>query len=172
MMNGMTDALKELAQEARQSVGEAAPANKEQDAGSAGETGAGANAKAAVRYIVAVLTVVYYYQTSNITGCRRIIQSFQANKEATEEDPSVSKGSPNDKEQSAGCSGVMGIVAGANAAVRRLVAGTLTVCMFTIINHLTSQVARSIKYVQPSLEVEKTANVSNQGDILCYLNVN
>jgi len=59
-MNEMTDTQKELAQEAGQSVGEAAPANKEQDAGSAGETGAGANAKAAVRCLVTALTVIYY----------------------------------------------------------------------------------------------------------------
>jgi len=55
-------------------VGEAVPANKEQNAGSAGKTGACANAKAAVRCLVAVLTVACYYQTSNITDCRRAIQ--------------------------------------------------------------------------------------------------
>ena len=87
-----------MAQEAGQSVKEAAPANKEQAVGSAGETGAGENAKADVRRLVAVLTVIYYYQASNITGCRRAIQYFQANKEATEAEPSVSKASPNDKE--------------------------------------------------------------------------
>ena len=102
---------------------EAAPGNEEQAAGSAGETGAGANAKAAVRRLVAVLTVIYYYQASNITGCRRAIQYFQANKEAKEAEPSVSKASPNDKEQAAGYSGVTGAGANANAAVRRLVAG-------------------------------------------------
>ena len=129
-----------------QCVGEAVPANKEQDAGSAGKMGACANAKAAVRCLVAAMTVACYYQTSNTTGCRRIIQYFQANREATEEDPSVSKGSPNDKEQSAGCSGVLGTGADANVAVRRLIAGTLIVCMFPIINHLTPQVACAIKY--------------------------
>jgi len=56
----------------------------------------------------------------------------------------VSKGSPNDKEQSAGCSRVIGTEDNANAAVRLLVAGTLIVCMFAIINHLTSQVAYSL----------------------------
>ena len=123
------------------------PANKEQDAGSAGKTGACANARASVRCLVGVLTVACYYQTSNITGCHRVIQYFQANKEETEEDPSMSKGSLNDKEQSAGCSGVMGTGADANAAVSHFDAGTLIVFMFTIINHLTSQVARAIKYV-------------------------
>ena len=102
---------------------EAAPGNEEQAAGSAGETGAGANAKAAVRRLVAVLTVIYYYQASNITGCRRAIQYFQANKDAKEAGPSVSKASLNDKEQAAGYSGVTGAGANANAAVRRLVAG-------------------------------------------------
>ena len=71
-------------------VGEAVTANKEQNAGSAGKTGACANAKAAVRCLVAVLTVACYYQTSNITDCRRAIQYFEANKEPTEGDPSVS----------------------------------------------------------------------------------
>ena len=56
----------------------------------------------------------------------------------------MSKGSPNDKEQSAGCSRVIGTEDNANAAVRRLVAGTLIICMFAIINHLTSQVAYSL----------------------------
>ena len=55
-------------------VGEAVPANKEQNAGSAWKTGACANAKTAVRSLVAVLTVACYYQTSNITDCRRAIQ--------------------------------------------------------------------------------------------------
>ena len=112
-----------MMEEAGQSVRDAAPANKEQAAGSAGEMGAGANAKAAVRCLVAVLTVIYYYQASNITGCHRVIQYFQANKEAKEAEPSVSKASPNDKEQAAGYSRVMGAGANANAAVRHLVAG-------------------------------------------------
>ena len=55
-------------------VGEAVSANKEQDAGSAGKMGACANAMAAVRCLVAVLTVACYYQTSNIKDCRRAIQ--------------------------------------------------------------------------------------------------
>ena len=83
----------------------------------------------------------------------------------------MSKGSPNDKEQSAGCSRVIGTEDNANAAVRLLVAGTLIVCMFAIINHLTSQVTRTIKYFQPPLEVKKVAGVGNQDDILCCLNV-
>ena len=96
---------------------EAAPANKEQAVGSAGEMGAGANAKATVICLVAVLAVKYHYQVSNITGCRCAIQCFQANKEATEAEPSVSKASPNDKEQAAGYSGVTGTGDDANAAV-------------------------------------------------------
>jgi hypothetical protein len=106
-----------MMEEAGQSVIDAAPANKEQAAGSAGEMGAGANAKAAVRCLVAVLTVICYCQASNITGCHRAIQYFQANKEAKEAEPSVSKASPNDKEQAAGYSGVTGTGDDAHATV-------------------------------------------------------
>jgi len=68
-MNVITDAQKEIAQENRQSMREAAPSNKDQAAGPTGETETGAKAKSAVRRLVAGLTVIYYYQASNITGC-------------------------------------------------------------------------------------------------------
>ena len=60
-----------MAKVAEPSVSKASPKHKEQAAGSAGETGSGANAnaKAAVRRLVAGLTVIYYHQASNITGC-------------------------------------------------------------------------------------------------------
>ena len=49
-------------------VGEAVLANKEQNTRSAGKTGACANAKAAVRCLVAVLTVACYYQGNDRWG--------------------------------------------------------------------------------------------------------
>ena len=103
---------------------EAAPGNEDEAAGSAGETGAGANAKATVRCLVAVLAVIYYYEASIITGCPRAIQYIQANKVAKEAEPSVTEASPddNDKEQAAGYSWVTGAGADANVAIRRLVA--------------------------------------------------
>ena len=121
-MDEIKDIQNEFVQKAGPSVIEAAPGNKEQAAGSAGETGVGANAKVDVRSLVAVLTVMYYYQASNITGCPHAIQYFQANKEAKEAEPSVSKASQNDKEQAAGYLGVSVGGINANVAVRHLVA--------------------------------------------------
>ena len=118
----MKDLDNEFGQEAGPSVIEATLGNKEQFAGSAGETGVGDNAKVAVRSLVAVLTVMYYYQASNITGCPHVIQYFQANKDAKEAEPSVSKASQNDKEQAAGYLGVSVGGINANVAVRHLVA--------------------------------------------------
>ena len=68
-MDVITDAQKEIAQENRQSMREAAPSNKDQAAGPTGETETGAKAKSAVRRLVAGLTVIYYHQASNITRC-------------------------------------------------------------------------------------------------------